>query len=108
MLERFSRDGSIAPIHQNPVSGSFRGDVLKRVGEADIRTADNFYKAVDLNAGKSTPVIVVRDGKELAKQIELDVDLAPDRGGARTTGTRGTTQPNSRRLSEEICLRRDA
>ncbi len=57
--------------HQNPVSGSFRGDVLQRVGEADIRTANNFYKAVDLNAGKSTPVIVVRDGKELTKQIDI-------------------------------------
>jgi len=50
----------------------FKGDILRKINDVDLYDAHNFSAIVAKFAGQKVIVTILRDGKELQKEIQLD------------------------------------
>lgn len=49
-----------------------RGDVIRKIGNIDIYGTESFQKAVTEYAGQNIDVVIMRDGEEIEKEIQLN------------------------------------
>lgn len=50
----------------------FKGDVLKKVGDTDIYTSNDFSKILDSYSGKEVDIVLLRNNQELVKRVRLN------------------------------------
>jgi len=50
----------------------FRGDVLRKIGNIEIYSSENFQEALKKYQGKSINVLIYRNGKEISKEVRLN------------------------------------
>lgn len=64
----------IAVVKSSPAYNAdiLRGDVIKRIGGIDILDRQSFEKSMQENAGGKTTVYLIRDGKEISKEVFLN------------------------------------
>lgn len=50
----------------------FRGDIVRKVGDADIYTSNDFLKSLGDYAGKEVDIVLLRNKEELVKRVKLN------------------------------------
>ena len=63
----------VAVVEGSPAfyANVMRGDVVERVGDIGIRTQSDWHRALSKYKGKTTTVIIWRDGKIIAAHITM-------------------------------------
>lgn len=52
-----------------------RGDILRKIGDAEVSDRESFFGAADRYAGQTVRVLIYRDGKEIEKDVTLNEGL---------------------------------
>lgn len=62
-----------AVVRKSPayLADCFRGDIVRKLGGHEVLGADDFFEAVQAQAGKSVDLVLWRDGKTLTKTVTL-------------------------------------
>jgi C-terminal processing protease CtpA/Prc len=62
-----------AVVRKSPafLADCFRGDIVRQLGDHEVLGADDFFEAVQAQAGKSVALVLWRDGKTLNKTVTL-------------------------------------
>lgn len=60
--------------------GISEGDIVKKIGSLDVRDVTGFFRAVQMSAGQTVMVELVRDGAVIQKEIVLGGKQCPQKG----------------------------